>query len=115
MAPGAIPVLGHAHRTLGAVTAFLTHAFRNVGPVFRLKLMNREIVVLTGPETNSFVQRQGHRVFRATEHYAALIRAFGSRRNLVSMDGGYHFKWRKRLAMSATPLGARNPEWNASD
>ena len=98
MAPGAIPVLGHAHRMLGPVTAFLTHAFRSVGPVFRLKLMNREVVVLTGPEANSFVQRQGHRVFRATEHYAALIRAFGSRRNLFSMDGGYHFKWRKQMA-----------------
>jgi len=98
MAPGALPVLGHAHRMLGAVTAFLTHAFRSVGPVFRLRLMNREVVVLAGPEANSFVQRQGHQVFRATERYAALIRAFGSRRNLFSVDGGYHFKWRKQMA-----------------
>lgn len=98
MAPGALPVLGHAHRMLGAVTAFLTHAFRSVGPVFRLRLVNREVVVLTGPEANSFIQRQGHRVFRATDHYAALVRAFGSRRNLFSMNGGYHFKWRKQMA-----------------
>ena len=98
MAPGALPVLGHAHRMLGAVTAFFARTFLSVGPVFRLKLMNREVVVLTGPEANSFVQRQGHHVFRATEHHAALVRAFGSRRNLFSMDGGYHFKWRKQMA-----------------
>ncbi len=98
MAPGGLPVFGHAHRMLGAVTVFLTHAFHSVGPVFRLKLMNREVVVLTGPEANLFIQRQGHQVFRATEEYAALVRAFGSRRNLFSMDGSYHFKWRKQMA-----------------
>lgn len=98
MAPGALPVLGHAHRMLGAVTAFFTSAFRSVGPVFRLKLVNREVVVLTGPEANMFLQRQGHQVFRAPEHYAALVRAFGSRRNLFSMDGSYHIKWRRQMA-----------------
>ena len=98
MAPGTLPVLGHAHRMLGAVTAFLTRTFRRIGPIFRLKLMNREVVVLTGPEANLFVLRQGHHVFRATEYHAALVRAFGSRRNLFSMDGGYHLKWRKQMA-----------------
>lgn len=98
MAPGALPGIGHIHRMLGSVTAFLTHAFRSVGPVFRLKFVNREVVILAGPEANSFVQRQGRQVFRATDHHAALIRAFGSRRNLFSMDGGYHLKWRKQMA-----------------
>ena len=53
LAPG-LPVLGSALPLAQNVAHFLTKQYRQLGPVFRVRALNREMVVLAGVEANLF-------------------------------------------------------------
>lgn len=95
---GGLPILGNARGMAGDLIAYLAQQYRELGPVFRVRVPSRAITVLAGPEANRFMQRQGTLYLRTIDTYAGFTRALGGHRFILSMDGAEHRRIRKVLA-----------------
>ena len=51
---------------------FLTHQYRELGPIFSIRAPGRRFVCIVGPEAASFLASQGKAVFRSLEPLAEL-------------------------------------------
>ena len=58
-----LPLLGSALRLSEDARLFIIEQYKIHGPVFRVKVLNREYTVLAGVEANNFVQRHGRNSF----------------------------------------------------
>ncbi len=85
-APG-LPLIGCALAMTGSVRAFLARQYLNLGPVFRVRALNRRFVALAGPEANLFLENDGNALFRGS----------GARRTVAGMDGANHLRLRRVL------------------
>ncbi|MBK8989861.1 MAG: cytochrome P450 [Chloroflexi bacterium] len=94
LAPG-LPVLGSALPLAQNVARFLTEQYRQLGPVFRVRALNREMVVLAGVEANLFYAQEGKTLFRSKDFWQEQDAEFGANRSLISMDGDDHTRFRK--------------------
>ena len=94
LAPG-LPVLGSALPLAQNVARFLTKQYCQLGPVFRVRALNREMVVLAGVEANLFYAQEGKTLFRSKDFWQEQDAEFGANRSLISMDGDDHTRFRK--------------------
>lgn len=90
-----LPILGSALPLAQNVARFLTEQYLELGPVFRVRALNREMVVLAGVEANLFYAREGKRLFRSRDFWQDQDAEFGANRSLISMDGDDHTRLRK--------------------
>ena len=92
-APG-LPLIGNALSMAGDIGAFVAAQYRNLGPVFRVRALNRRFTVLVGPELNRFVATGNHHFsnFEPWQHFQMDI---GASRMLISMEGKDHIRMRK--------------------
>ncbi len=90
-----LPILGSALDLAKDVAGFLVEQHKKLGPVFRVKALQREIVVLAGVEANLFYMQEGKTLFRSKEFWQAQDAEFGASRSLISMDGDDHVQYRK--------------------
>ena len=95
-APG-VPGLGNVFSMLRDIRAFLTKSYRELGPVFRIRLLHRRFTVLAGVEANRFMIRQGIGHLRSFEFWTRFNARIGAARSLASMDGPEHAEMRKML------------------
>ena len=93
-APG-LPLVGNAFAMAGSVRAFLARHYLNLGPVFRVRALNRRFVALVGPEANLFLANDGKALFRSYELWLDFNAEVGTMRTIVSMDGAEHMRMRK--------------------
>jgi cytochrome P450 len=94
LAPG-LPILGNALQLGQATRAFLFEKHLELGPVYRVRALNREFTVLAGVEANQFMIRNGRSLFRSREFWQELDAELGADRSLISMDGDDHSRMRK--------------------
>ena len=71
LAPG-LPILGSALPMARDVLGFLVEQYQQLGPIFRVRALNREMVVLAGAEANTFVTQEGADKFRSYEIWSSL-------------------------------------------
>lgn len=90
-----LPVLGSALNLFQATRAFLTEQYMKLGPVFRVRALNRELTVMAGTEANLFITREGTKYFRSKEFWEGLDDELGAERSMISMDGPDHARFRK--------------------
>ncbi len=76
---------------------FLLAQYRNLGPIFRIRVMKRRFIVLAGVEANRFLQKRGSRHLRSFESWIGLNREFGAARSILSTDGSDHARFRRVL------------------
>ena len=88
-------MVGDAFALAGNVGAFFTEQYLRLGPVFRVRALNRRFTVLAGPEANLFVTRQGTTHLRSREFWMAFDQELGAARSMLSMDGAEHARMRK--------------------
>ncbi|MDE0123232.1 MAG: cytochrome P450 [Bryobacterales bacterium] len=93
-APG-LPLLGNALGMTGDLNAFFTKRYRRHGPIFRIRLPGRRIVVLAGREANSFVLRHARTHLRSNREFSGFCRAMETDRAMISMDGADHVRLRR--------------------
>ncbi|WP_412029177.1 cytochrome P450 [Deinococcus yunweiensis] len=91
-----LPVIGNL-RDLNTVRLrpFLTQAYLEHGPVFRVSALGVNLTVLAGTEANVYVSREGHAVLRSREAWIANDRELGVAESLISADGPRHRAYRK--------------------
>lgn len=83
----------------GNVSKVMADLYREYGPVFRINkpFSDKGVVVLAGPDTNAWINRNGRTYFRTRDHMAEFEQAYGASRTLPGMDGAEHFRMRKSL------------------
>ncbi len=89
------PLLGNALAMNQDLITFLVEQYRLLGPIFRVRALNREFVVLAGPEANTFVTQQGADKFRSHEIWYEFGRELGAPHYMSAIDGEPHAQVRK--------------------
>lgn len=89
------PFLGNALAMQQDLITFLVEQYKQLGPIFRVRALNQEFVVLAGPEANIFVTQQGADKFRSHELWHKFGCEFDAPHNLVAIDGEPHAQLRK--------------------
>ena len=92
-APG-LPLIGNAIDMVGDIGTFIATQYSNLGPIFRVRALNRRFIVLVGPEANSFVAR-GNKHFSNYEPWQHFQMDIGASRMLISMEGKDHIRMRR--------------------
>ena len=92
-APG-LPLIGNAIDMVGDIGTFIATQYSNLGPIFRVRALNRRFIVLVGPEANSFVAR-GNKYFSNYEPWQHFQMDIGASRMLISMEGKDHIRMRR--------------------
>ena len=92
-----LPVLGSALRMAKDPAQFFVDCYRQHGPVFRVRILNREYPVIAGAEAASFLGTQeGRESLRSKEFWQGLVDQYGATRTILGEDGAAH----KQLATS---------------
>ncbi len=94
------PILGSAIPMARDPLAFLTAAYRRLGPIFRVRVPGRVITILAGPEANQFMSKDSETLLRSTETWQPFVGLFGAKHNVISSDGELHSRLRKIMKRS---------------
>ncbi len=107
-----LPFVGHAHRLLGDLRAFLHRSYLEHGPVFEVTAPGRRFVAIAGAEANLFVNREGKHYLRSRELWDNFFRAMGSSKILTGLEGSDHRLLRrtKHYGYSGEFISKRIPE-----
>ena len=92
------PIFGSAFEARRNLVSFLAKQYQRMGPVFRIRLFNRNLIVLAGPASNRFLQKQGRNYLRSYEFWKDFTHELGVTRVLTSSEGREHGMLRRTLA-----------------
>ena len=93
-----LPVIGNALDLSGDLVGFLAAKHPELGPVFRLRVLGRDLHVLAGTEANALVARHGGLFLSSHFVWSEYCKALGTTRTVVGMDGPEHVRMRRALA-----------------
>ena len=91
--PG-LPVLGNALAMSRGVQPFIDAQYRLHGPIFRVRIPGRKIVVIGGREGIAFAREHSQTHLRSDEAFAPIRQALKTDRPLIASDGPDHIKLR---------------------
>ena len=89
------PILGSAPDAARDLRAFVARCYREHGPVFRIRILDRRIIVLAGLEANRFLSHRGRLHLRSYEPWRGFAHDLDAARAVLSMDGKDHVRVRK--------------------
>ncbi|MGO8949828.1 MAG: cytochrome P450 [Ktedonobacterales bacterium] len=106
------PVLGSTWNMMNQMIPFLVKTYQQLGPIFRVRALNQELVIMAGPEANSFVAQQGADIFSSHHAWAKFTNEFGVDLSILNADGEQHARLRKffKHDFSATNLMSDIPD-----
>lgn len=92
-----LPIVGNMLDLMATpgMRAFLTRAYQQHGPVYQVRALNTVMTVLAGPEANTFVMKEGHKVLRSEEAWRPNDLELGAQRSMISLDGEQHRLYRR--------------------
>ena len=96
LAPG-LPILGNVRELSKDLIGFVVEQYRQLGPIFRIRALNQEMVVLAGPEANLFVIQEGADKFTSREVWGPYGQEFEVDDYVQDIDGEPHNRYRKIL------------------
>ncbi|MGF1506097.1 MAG: cytochrome P450, partial [Anaerolineae bacterium] len=94
LAPG-LPLLGNAIQMGGDTVRFLAGMYQQLGPVFRVRALTRELVILGGLDANRFMAQAGDSVLSGSEFFGGLNDELDSTLVFPALDGDEHRYYRK--------------------
>ena len=101
LAPG-LPLIGNGLAIQRNLHEFLVEQYRALGPVFRIRVPGRDMVVLAGPEANLFMKKAG-RIVRLKETWLDYTREVGAGQVVAGIDGPEHLRMRKEAGFGFSP------------
>jgi cytochrome P450 len=90
-----LPVLGSALEMAEDILKFFVRIYHEYGPICRIRVLQDEYTVMSGPEANLFFSREGNDHFRSKEFWEGLDREMGADHSLISLDGAEHAELRQ--------------------
>lgn len=92
-----LPILGSALNLLRDPLAYFVGLYHQHGPIFRIKVINREITVLAGLEANQLLNTDGNSFLSSERLFGGFADELGTDTFLVAMDGPEHQHLRKLM------------------
>ncbi|CAA0107155.1 Putative cytochrome P450 120 [BD1-7 clade bacterium] len=93
--PG-LPIIGSALHAMGRDPRdFLMAQYDALGPVFRLKAMHIDYVVMAGPDANQFANVEGRGCFESNTFWRGMMHELEADNFLIGLDGDDHTYLRK--------------------
>lgn len=110
------PIIGNSLQLLLNLSRFFVDKYLSLGPVFRIRVVGREVVVITGHEAIRFLAETGDRHFTREEFYSCFARELGMKNFILGTSGAEHTRLRSmlRLAFSREVAGAYIPDMVAT-
>ena len=93
-APG-LPVVGNSLSMLNDPLTYLVQQYRELGPVFRVKMGFQNYWVLAGPEANRFLSTEANEKCSSDGLFGGFAQALGSDVMLTVLDGEAHAHMRR--------------------
>jgi cytochrome P450 len=94
-APG-LPIVGSLLGMSRDPAAFLVRCYRELGPVFRVRLPGRSVTVLTGPDLARFMgSRDGQAALSSQLVWSGMNGEYGAEKSVISVDGAEHRQLRE--------------------
>jgi cytochrome P450 len=91
-----MPLVGSALSMAQDPAAFFVRCYREHGPVFRIRVMNKTYPVIAGVEAANFLGTQeGRDSLRSKEFWQGLVDEYGATRNITGEDGASHKELRE--------------------
>ncbi|MCY3966156.1 MAG: cytochrome P450 [Acidobacteria bacterium] len=108
-----LPFLGSTLSMTGDLSVFFARQYRELGPVFRVRALNRRLLVLAGPEAVQFLQRQGKAHLRTGNEWLRFSWEMGASKTIIAQEGPPHVRMRKTMAPGLSPqcLHERMPDF----
>lgn len=98
------PLLGNAWAMFNNLPRFLCDQHAKHGPVFRIRALGREFVVLSGTDAVAFVgSAEGRDSLESKPSWIGMIAEYGSDKSLVSDDGDMHAQFREMMRRGYSP------------
>jgi cytochrome P450 len=95
LVPG-LPFIGIAHKLFRDPLAYFVGLYHQYGPIFRIKLFDRDITVMAGIDANHFLNRDGNNILNSEKLFGSFGREFNTDVFLTAMDGQKHKHLRKQ-------------------
>ncbi len=92
--PPRLPIIGHLIGLAWDRRTYFVTQYHALGPIFRIRVLGSDLIVLAGPEANRFVSK-GNRYFRTHEMWTSFNSFLGASRSMASTDGPEHLKMRR--------------------
>ena len=81
------PVVGNVLEMAKDPGRFFARAYRENGPVFRIKLFNKTYTVIAGADAANFMgSRQGRECLRSKEFWQGFLDEYGGTRTILGED-----------------------------
>jgi cytochrome P450 len=91
-----LPLIGNALEMAADPARFFLRCYRQFGPVFRIKVVNKTYTVIAGVEAANFLgTREGREKLRSKEFWQGLVAEYGATRTLSGEDGESHKQLRE--------------------
>ncbi|MBC8097854.1 MAG: cytochrome P450 [Armatimonadetes bacterium] len=94
---GGLPLLGNALALRGDLTAFLVDNYQQHGSAFRIRVLNRDYVILGGLDANRLLSHAGNELFTGERFFGGFAQQFETDNFLPAMEGASHRHLRKLL------------------
>jgi cytochrome P450 len=86
-----LPLIGSVLGMAKDPARFFLDCYREYGPVFRVKILNKTYTVIAGVEAANFLgTREGKECLRSKEFWQGLVGEYGATRTLTGEDGESH-------------------------
>jgi cytochrome P450 len=92
-----LPLVGHAYGMAKDPFGHLYRKYREMGPIYRIELVNRRFTVLAGPEANRFFARKSGELFLSEGFWDRFAREVGASEFLINADGETHQRLRRAM------------------
>lgn len=93
-----VPLIGSAWPMYDALPHFLHRQYRKHGPVFAVRALGREFLVLAGIDAVNFVgSPEGKNALGSKDAFQGMISEYGTDEALVNADGERHAEFRKMV------------------
>jgi cytochrome P450 len=91
-----LPLVGSVAELARDPGAFFVRSYLEHGPVFRVRALNQNLIVLAGPELARWMgSREGQGCLRSREVWQGLVDEYGATRTLTGLDGPEHRRMRE--------------------
>ncbi|WP_327010984.1 cytochrome P450 [Dactylosporangium sp. NBC_01737] len=90
------PIVGNVLELARDPARFFARAYRDNGPVFRIKLFNKTCTVIAGADAANFMgSREGRECLRSKEFWQGFLDEYGGTRTILGEDGDSHKELRE--------------------
>jgi cytochrome P450 len=92
-----LPILGSSLDLASNGLSFFIKQYQEMGPIFRVRALNREMTVIAGTEANQFVNQSGTEFLSSKDFWQDFSKELGVEDLLLSLDGDRHQQQRRLL------------------